>query len=123
MREVRAIRRSKEAMSVLDKAESKKAAEYRKAIIEGFEVTNGDMRATARRLGVSREFVRRWCHRLDIDVNDYRKPRKKWVVGCNGKHLGDVMASTERQAIAEAVRVYDVPKEDIENINVLEVSE
>ena len=100
-------------MSVVKQAETKKAAEYLVSITNAFKQNNGDIKATARSLGVSREFVRRWCHRLNIDVNDYRKPKVKWTVKFDGKYIGEVMAINEEKAISEAMQRYDIDMADI----------
>ena len=108
-------------MSVVKQAENKKSAEYRVAIKKAFGDNGGDVKATARQLGVSREWVRRWCKRLDIDANIYRT-KTKWIVLASGKHLGDVMASSHPKALSEAARVYGNDVEDPGTLEVMEVS-
>ena len=106
-------------MSVLNKTETKRDAEYKEAIIDAFERNNGDIKATARMLGVSREWVRRRCLRLDIDVDKYRKPKRKWIVMLGDAHLGDVMAAGDKNAYAEAIKKYLVEKKDFGILKVI----
>lgn len=105
-------------MSVLNKGENKKSKAYRDSIIKAFEEWNGDVRASARSLGVSREWIRRWCKKLDLDVNEYRLPRVEWKVMVNGSVVGHVKAANERQATAEAIKTLDINKSDYSKLRV-----
>ena len=100
-------------MSVVDKVESGRTAEYRRSIIDAFTDNNGNITLTARKLGVSREWVRRWCKKLGINPDKYRKAKKQWSVSLGATPLGSVYAYTEREALVEAIVSFDVAKSNV----------
>lgn len=110
-------------MSILSSAESKRAAGYNLSLREALERNQGDVRASARDLGVSREWVRRWCKRLKIDTSTFRKPPRPFSVVLHGKLVGQVTATSLNKATALAVTEYMVQPGDLGHLVVFEQKE
>lgn len=79
-------------MSVQKEAKQLQHIKYSHAIHQALSQTGGNTRDTARHLGVSREWVRRWVKKLNIDIDTYRQP-KLYTVILGDKRLGIVKAA------------------------------
>lgn len=106
-------------MKIHTKIKEQQRLEYGKALREQLEATHGDVRATARNLGVSREWVRRWTKRLGIDVSEYRRERSYKIL-LHGRLLGDVLAHDEDRAKAKAVVQFHILPTDLGGVMVLQ---
>lgn len=104
--------------SVVQAAESDKYKLYRRQIGDVLLAHCGDIKATARTLGVSREWVRRWCKRLDITPSAYRMPPAQWEICLDGKKLGTVTATTKVRALAAAMVEFCLTQRQVERTTI-----
>lgn len=109
-------------MSIQNEAKHLQRAKYAHDLHRALSDTGGNTRATACKLGVSREWVRRWVKKLNIDVEPYRKPRLYRVV-LGDKVLGNVRAAGYANAKARAVANFALTPPEEQLVMLVEVGE
>lgn len=103
-------------MTIKSAAKQRQEEEYRVALIDALIRNRGKVRDAARQLGVSREWVRRWVKRLDLDLDAYRQ--RDYSILLSGVTIGIVRGSDASDALEAAVRQYRIPATDMPNVTV-----
>ena len=109
-------------MSVQNEAKNLQRAKYAHDLHVALSETGGNTRATACKLGVSREWVRRWVNKLGIDVNQYRQAKSYRVV-LGDKALGTVRAAGYDRAKTRAVEIYKLNPTEADLVVLVEAAE
>jgi DNA-binding Lrp family transcriptional regulator len=105
-------------VTIKSAAKQRQEDEYRVALIDALIRNRGKVRDAARQLGVSREWVRRWVKRLDLDLDAYRK--REYRVLLSGVTIGIVRGSDVSDALEAAVRQHRIPAADMPNVTVVQ---
>lgn len=95
------------------------AAKNKADLLEMLKQENGHILNTGRRLGRSREWVRRWCIVLKIKPEKFRINPREWAVLLRGKRVGVVTAKTEKEALSKAVDKFTNGANDLRYLRVI----
>lgn len=106
-------------MSIKERVLSEQQKQYEQALRKALWDTRGNVRLTSRKLGVSREWVRRWVKRLNIDLDEYQYA-KSYTVILDGYAVFAVAARDKKSATKKAAKRLGLKAADLSRMHVQE---